>query len=573
VRSPRPVQPVAAIALAICLAVGLAACAEGDDGREVESTPPIEDIETGERDDEAILLAIVGDAGELNDDTLGVAALVDTQRPDAVFTVGDNEYTTEGRTVASFEESVGRVYGNWVGADAFYPIPGDHDYGDRCDDPDASADLDAYVEYFELPVGPEDETYYEVRIGDVHVFALDSLEVCHRDGGAKLERQRKWLAEEASASDAAFTIVLLHQPPYSSGSSHGSVEELRWDFADWGVDLVVSGDDHIYERSVHDGVTYVVNGLGGIETHDVGDVIDGSLTTYSDAFGVLLVAVDEAGATGTFVTVDGTEIDRFELPVDAAPAAAGSIEASTPALSPVEPTALTVDTTWQWQLQGEINTSYDVDLYDVDLFDAPTGTLDALRADGRVVICYFSAGSSEGWRPDAGEFVADDLGETLDGFDDERWLDVRSATVRTVIEARLDLAVERGCGGVEPDNVDGYTNDTGFDLTADDQLDFNRFVADAARQRDMLVGLKNSGDQVLDLVGHFDFAVNEQCHEFDECDQFGPFVEQGKPVFNAEYREDFVADPDRVCESARAHGLRTLILPLDLDDSFRISCD
>ena len=61
-------------------------------------------------------------------------------------------------------------------------------------------------------------------------------------------------------------IVLLHNPPYSSGVSHGSVEDLRWDFADWGVDLVVSGDDHIYERSTHDGVRYVVDGLGGIET-------------------------------------------------------------------------------------------------------------------------------------------------------------------------------------------------------------------------------------------------------------------------------------------------------------------
>jgi hypothetical protein len=470
--------------------------------------------------------------------------------------------------VASFEESVGGVYGDWIEAGVFFPIPGDHDYGDQCDDVDAPADLDAYLDYFDLPVGPEDETYYDVRIGDVHVFALDSLEACHRDGGAKLERQRQWLAEEASASDAALTIVLLHQPPYSSGSSHGSVEALRWDFADWGVDLVVSGDDHIYERAVHDGVTYVVNGLGGIEAHQVGDVIDGSLFTYSDEFGGLIITVGDTGATGSFVTVDGDVVDSFELPVSAASATSSATVPAATTLS-----TLSVDTTWQWQLAGDINTSYDVDLYDVDLFDAPAATLDTLRTDGRIVICYFSAGSYERWRPDVSDFVATDLGDTLDGFDDERWLDVRSDTVRAVVEGRLERAVERGCDGVEPDNVDGYTNDTGFDLTAADQLDFNRFVADAAHQRGLLVGLKNSGDQVVDLVDYFDFAVNEQCHEFDECAQFTPFVEQSKPVFNAEYAADIVGDPPTVCAASIDADLRTLLLPLDLDDSFRISCD
>jgi hypothetical protein len=145
--------------------------------------------------------------------------------------------------------------------------------------------------------------------------------------------------------------------------------------------------------------------------------------------------------------------------------------------------------------------------------------------------------------------------------------------VRSVYEARLDRAVASGCDGVEPDNVDGYLNETGFDLTADDQLNFNRFVADAARRRGLLVGLKNDLDQIPALVDHFDFAVNEQCHEFDECEGNRPFIDAGKPVFNAEYASDFVNDPSEVCADALELGLRTLILPLDLDGSFRISCD
>ena len=96
------------------------------------------------------VIAIVGDAGELNDDTLEVAALVHERDVEAVFTVGDNEYVTEGRTVEAYDESVGEVYGRWLAAGSFFPIPGDHDYGDRCDDPDAPVDLDAYVSAFEL---------------------------------------------------------------------------------------------------------------------------------------------------------------------------------------------------------------------------------------------------------------------------------------------------------------------------------------------------------------------------------------------------------------------------------------
>ena len=85
--------------------------------------------------------------------------------------------------------------------------------------------------------------------------------------------------------------------------------------------------------------------------------------------------------------------------------------------------------------------------------------------------------------------------------------------------------------------------------------------------------MKNDLDQIVDLVDLFDFAVNEQCHEFDECELNQPFLDAGKPVFNAEYADRFADDPAAVCARARSLGLRTLILPLDLDGSFRISCD
>lgn len=234
-----------------------------------------------------------------------------------------------------------------------------------------------------------------------------------------------------------------------------------------------------------------------------------------------------------------------------------------------------VGVTWQWQLDGVVNEDYDVDLYDIDLFDSPVELIQRLQASGKKVICYFSAGSYEDWRPDAADSAEQDLGKTLSGWDNERWLDIRSNQVREVMIRRLDLATEKGCDGVEPDNVDSYRTNTGFYFHQNDQLDFNRFLAAQAHQRGLAVGLKNDPDQALSLVDDFDFVVNEQCFEYSECRFYEVFIDKGKPVLNAEYREIYVDDEEQrnaMCKQSLAMMFSSLILPVTLDDTFRMSC-
>lgn len=228
--------------------------------------------------------------------------------------------------------------------------------------------------------------------------------------------------------------------------------------------------------------------------------------------------------------------------------------------------------TWQWQLTGTVNTTYDVEIYDIDLFDSSETLIQQLQAAGKKVICYFSAGSYEEWRSDADQFAANDLGKPLDDWAGERWLDIRSANVRSIMGKRLDLAVQKGCDGVEPDNVDGYTNDPGFDLTAADQLEFNRFIANAAHSRKLSVALKNDLDQIEELVDYFDFAVNEQCFEYSECGALTPFISKGKAVLSVEYKQSYIDDPKTLCADANDRQFSTLLLPLNLDDAFRVSC-
>jgi hypothetical protein len=233
-------------------------------------------------------------------------------------------------------------------------------------------------------------------------------------------------------------------------------------------------------------------------------------------------------------------------------------------------------TTWQWQLTGTINTAYSVDVYDIDLFDTPAETIEALHQEGKKVICYFSAGSYEEWREDAADFPKDALGKALSGWEGERWLDIRSEALKPIMAARFDLAVLKGCDGIEPDNIDGYTNPTGFPLMDKDQLEYNTWLSLQAHERSLSIGLKNDGDQVRELEPFFDFSVNEQCHEYQECSLYQSFITAGKPVFNAEYAERFInnaSDRDALCSQSKQAGLQTLVLPMDLDDSFHYSCE
>ncbi|MDN3269507.1 endo alpha-1,4 polygalactosaminidase [Streptomyces sp. MA15] len=222
---------------------------------------------------------------------------------------------------------------------------------------------------------------------------------------------------------------------------------------------------------------------------------------------------------------------------------------------------------WQWQLSGRLDTAVDVPVYDIDGFDHSAETVARLHRDGRKVICYLSTGAWEDFRPDADGFPESVLGRG-NGWEGERWLDIRRTDVLEPLMAeRLDMCRDKGFDAVEPDNMDGYRNRTGFPLTAADQLRYNRLIARLAHERGMAVGLKNDLDQIPDLVGDFDFAVNEQCAQYGECEELTPFVEADKAVFHAEYE----LPTARFCADSRRLKLSSLLKRYELD-AWRRTC-
>jgi MYXO-CTERM domain-containing protein len=265
-------------------------------------------------------LAVIGDYGDDDDNSRAVADMILGWQPDHIVTVGDNDYT-DGKyrgTFTGLELGVGQYFSDYIGdykgeygsgsaENRFWPAPGDHDWGDTCDDPRG---LDDYLAYFTLP---GKERYYDVRLGPVHLFSLDSME-CEPDGADMDSVQAAWLRDAAAASDAPFKIVASHHPPYSSGH-HGTSdgEHMQWPWAEWGIDLVLSGHDHDYERIYRDDVTIVVNGLGGLDRRDFECRVEGSQVQFNEAHGAMRIHATDGTLTVRFLTVDGDEIDAFTL--------------------------------------------------------------------------------------------------------------------------------------------------------------------------------------------------------------------------------------------------------------------
>ncbi|QMU80459.1 endo alpha-1,4 polygalactosaminidase [Streptacidiphilus sp. PB12-B1b] len=264
-------------------------------------------------------------------------------------------------------------------------------------------------------------------------------------------------------------------------------------------------------------------------------------------------------------------------PVTGAPVAATSVPAPLACSGCWHPA---VKTSWDWVLSAVPKAPFrKVSMYDIDGFDATAATVSSLHSAGIKAVCYISAGTYEDWRPDASHFPSALLGSG-NGWAGEKWLDIRDiqksgSALRSIMDSRLDMCSQKGFDMVELDNMDGYTNSTGFPLTAKDQLIYDATLANDAHARGMSVLQKNDDAQIPQLLPFFDGALNEQCNEFQECTTaqngsygYDQYVAAGKPVFQAEYNlstSDF-------CSADNAADLNGVRFDLDLDDKTYQPC-
>ncbi|RSL74720.1 hypothetical protein CEP53_000015 [Fusarium sp. AF-6] len=222
---------------------------------------------------------------------------------------------------------------------------------------------------------------------------------------------------------------------------------------------------------------------------------------------------------------------------------------------------------------GAKNLKPNVPIYDVDLFENSKQTFDALHKAGKYVICYFSAGSWENWRDDRNSFQKKDLGKTLSGWPDEKYVNINSPSVRTIMAKRIKLAAEKGCDAIDPDNLDGYQADNGLGLTEADTISYVKFLSKEAAKYRMTTGMKNGGSITKQVLPYVGFCINESCIQYSECDLYAPYIKAGKPVFNIEYPAGApnvkAADKRRICSVTGAAkgstGFSKVIKKMNLD--------
>ncbi|OKH87237.1 hypothetical protein LF95_10375 [Thalassospira sp. TSL5-1] len=217
-----------------------------------------------------------------------------------------------------------------------------------------------------------------------------------------------------------------------------------------------------------------------------------------------------------------------------------------------------------WQLQGDVTPAKGSRVVDSDLFDTPASQVAKWRKQGLYPVCYVNVGAVEDWRDDASDFPEDVIGAAYEDWDGERWLDISQYwAFSDIIEARLDLCAKKGFLAVEPDNIDGYDNETGFDLSRDDQLAYLRWLTAQAHQRGLAIGQKNAPDLVGDLVDDMDFALLESAWRDDFLAEFKPYRSRNKPVFAVEYREDG-ASLEKMCGDIGQQGFIGVLAEYDL---------
>lgn len=238
------------------------------------------------------------------------------------------------------------------------------------------------------------------------------------------------------------------------------------------------------------------------------------------------------------------------------------------------------------------------DVYSIDgEFNTKT-TVDYLHAKGKKVICYIDAGVYETYRSDAYKFqqLSPQIwGSPDEGWNDSYWLDIRRVgELEPIMKSRMQMCKDKGFDAIEPDEIDGWENNNGFNnvthnghkgINYQDQLIYNKALAEWAHELGLSIGQKGDIIQTRDLVNDFDWTLNEECFQYNEClsvydpiqDRSYPglqlYTQANKAVFIAEYKSYTSAKWDKTCSQSKNIHFNTTRFKLGLpNNGGRLPC-
>jgi len=290
------------VSATLAIALSVVACAPTGGGEE-RPRDPVPD-ELGQVGRRAVAIAAAGDIAQWAEPSganVQTAGLVEDLAPDAVLTLGDNQY--DDGELAEYLDSYGLTWGRFK--DITYPTPGNHDYHIE--------GAEGYFDYFGEVSNPPNG-YYSFDLGNWHLVAVNS-------GDGVSDEQLAWIRSDLASDRHLCELAYWHHPRWSSGDNHGSDPDMAplWRLmVRQGVDVVLNGHDHLYERFARmnasgerdqDGVRQIIAGTGGDSLYRFGDAETGSEVRISE-YGVLtMVLSDHRYAWGFLRAEDGAVLD------------------------------------------------------------------------------------------------------------------------------------------------------------------------------------------------------------------------------------------------------------------------
>lgn len=267
-----------------------------------------------------VRFAVIGDFGKVSDKSYAVSILIKNWNPDFIITTGDNNYPSGSEK--TIDDNIGFLYSTYIfpyygkyppspiQKNRFFPCLGNHDLD--------SDDGAPYLKYFSLPGNGR---YYDFIKGDVHFFALSS-DPREPDGIDIESKQAAWIKKRLKKSISRWKIVYFHHPAYTSPmripytgkiSSKNGGRKINFPFSDWGVDIVLNGHAHVYERFQIQGIPYIINGLGGEEPYEFYGSNPESLVRFTGDHGAILAEAEANRILFKFITISGKIIDEFSI--------------------------------------------------------------------------------------------------------------------------------------------------------------------------------------------------------------------------------------------------------------------
>ncbi len=261
----------------------------------------------------SVVVAGAGDICDTSGDACqGTSDLIVSINPTAVFTAGDNAYSSG--TLTEYNTRYAPTWGRFKGLTS--PSPGNHDY--------LTAGASGYFDYFNGvgnatgPAGDRSKGYYSWDVGDWHFIALNTM-----SGGNVASAQVQWLKADLAANTKPCTAAYFHHPLVSRGNYSGySQVKPFWDALYAAkADLVLVGHDHNYQRygkmnpsqaAASDGIRQVLVGTGGRRFYGLSGSHPLLEASNDSTYGVLKLTLTATGYTGEFVPRAGSSYtDRF----------------------------------------------------------------------------------------------------------------------------------------------------------------------------------------------------------------------------------------------------------------------